>query len=169
MLYPLSYRGMEKAIVTNFRSDSALATMEHGLDHAIVSVMDTKTILENTRTIAVVGMSDNPDRASNEVARYLMDYYDIIPVNPNHDEILGLKCYPDLESVPVKVDMVDVFQRDENVPQFVEPAIAIGAKVFWMQLGIKNEEAARRLAAAGIEVVQDRCTKIEHTRMLAGR
>ena len=169
MLYPLSYRGMEKAIVANFRFDSALAVLVHAFDHAIVIAMDTEAILENTRTIAVVGMSDNPDRASNEVARYLMDYYDIIPVNPNHNEILGLKCYPDLESIPVKIDMVDVFQRSENVPRFVEPAIAIGARVFWMQLGIKNEEAARSLEAAGIEVVQDHCAKIEHMRMLAGR
>lgn len=122
-------------------------------------------IFAQTRTIAVVGMSDNPARASNDVARYLMNFYDVIPVNPNYQEILGLKCYPDLESIPVEVDMVDVFQRSENVMPFVEPAIAIGAKVFWMQLGIANAEAAQRLASAGMTVVQDRCTKIEHARL----
>jgi len=127
--------------------------------------MDIPQIFAETRTIAVVGMSDNPGKASNEVARYLMDYYEIIPVNPNHREILGRTCYPDLESIPVPVDMVDVFQRSENVMPFVEPAIAIGARVFWMQLGIENAEAAQRLEAAGIAVVQNRCTKIEHARL----
>ena len=126
--------------------------------------MDMTQIFENTKTIAIVGMSDNPARASNEVARYLMDFYEVIPVNPRHQEILGLKCYPDLASIPVKVDMVDVFQRSENVMPFVEPAIAIGAKVFWMQLGIENAEAAARLEEAGITVIQNRCTKIEHAR-----
>jgi predicted CoA-binding protein len=126
--------------------------------------MDITQILEDTRTIAVVGLSDDPDKASNEVAVYLRDYYEIIPVNPNREEVLGLKCYPDLESIPVKVDMVDVFQRSENIPPLVEPAIAIGAKVFWMQLGIENADAARRLQQAGITVVQNRCAKLEHAR-----
>lgn len=126
--------------------------------------MDIETIMKQTRTIAIVGCSDNPAKASHEVAGYLMNHYEVIPVNPNHQEILGLKCYPDLESIPVPVDMVDVFQRSENVAPFVEPAIAIGAKVFWMQLGITNSEAAERLRAAGVEVVEDRCTKIDHMR-----
>jgi uncharacterized protein len=129
-------------------------------------VTDLAEILRATRTIAIVGMSDRPSRASNEVARYLMDYYDVIPVNPNHGEILGLTCYPDLESIPVKVDMVDVFQRSENVLPFVDSAIAIGARVFWMQLGISHAVAAAKLTAAGITVVQDRCTKIEHMRLV---
>ena len=128
--------------------------------------MDLGKILEETKTIAVVGMSDDPDKPSNRVGRYLMDFYEVIPVNPNHRDILGQKCYPDLASVPVEVDIVDVFQRSENVPQFVEPAIAIGARVFWMQLGIANAEAARRLEEAGIAVVQDRCIRIEHARRL---
>ena len=127
--------------------------------------MDMAKIFADTRTIAVVGMSDNPTKASNEVARYLMDFYEVIPVNPNHSEILGLQCYPNLESVPVQVDMVDVFQRSEHVMPYVAPAIAVGAKVFWMQLGIENGEAAQRLEDAGIVVVQNRCTKIEHARV----
>lgn len=127
--------------------------------------MNTAEILQQAKTIAIVGMSDNPAKASNEVAQYLMNYYEVIPVNPNHSEILGKKCYPDLESIPVPVDIVDVFQRSENVPPFVEPAIRIGAKCFWMQLGISNPEAAARLREVGIEVVEDRCTKIEHARM----
>ncbi len=127
--------------------------------------MDIPTILKASRTIAVVGMSDKPDRASHEVALYLAPFYKVIPVNPNHAEIAGMTCYPDLESIPEPVDIVDVFQRSENVLPFVEPAIRIGAKCFWMQLGIENAEAARRLEAAGIFVVQDRCTKIEHARL----
>jgi len=122
------------------------------------------TILKNTRTIAIVGLSDNPARASYEVARYLMPHYQIIPVNPNHQSILGLDCYPDLEAIPGSVDMVDVFQRSENVMPFVEPAIAIGAKCFWMQLDIRNLNARNRLEAEGIIVVEDKCTKIEHAR-----
>lgn len=127
--------------------------------------MDMTEIFRQTKTIAVVGMSDNPARASNDVGRYLMDYYEVIPVNPGYREILGLTCYPDLASIPVEVDMVDVFQRSENVPPFVEPAIAMGAKVFWMQLGIENADAARRLTAAGVTVIENRCAKIEHARL----
>lgn len=129
--------------------------------------MDIAQILKGTRTIAIVGMSDNPARASNEVARYLAPFYKIIPVNPNHREIMGIPCFENLESIPEKVDMVDVFQRSENVMPFVEPAIRIGVRCFWMQLGIRNADAARRLREAGIEVVEDKCTKIEHARYCA--
>jgi hypothetical protein len=128
--------------------------------------MEIREILERTQTIAIVGMSDNPDKASHEVASYLMAYYTVILVNPNHRQILGMTCYPDLASIPVHVDMVDVFQRSENIPQFVEPAINIGARVFWMQLGITNPAAAKALEAAGIAVIQDRCTRIEHARIM---
>lgn len=129
--------------------------------------MNVETVLKEARTIAVVGMSDKPDRASHEVAVYLSRFYRVIPVNPNHDEIAGMTCYPDLQSIPEPVDIVDVFQRSENVPPFVEPAIAIGAKCFWMQLGIENAAAASRLEQAGLFVVQDLCTKIEHARYCA--
>jgi len=125
---------------------------------------DIESILKNTRSIAIVGLSDNPARASFDVAQYLMPHYRIIPVNPNHDEILGLTCYPDLESIPEPVDMVDLFQRSENVMPFVEPAIAIGVSCFWMQLDIRNLQARQTLEAAGITVIEDKCTKIEHAR-----
>lgn len=126
---------------------------------------DPVQIMRDAKTIAVVGMSDDPARASHDVALYLSQFYEVIPVNPNHEEIAGMKCYPDLESVPVPVDIVDVFQRSENVMPFVEPAIRIGAKCFWMQLGIANARAAAVLEAAGLQVVQDRCTKIEHRKI----
>lgn len=126
---------------------------------------DFKTIFEQTKTIAIVGLSANTSRASNEVAQYLMPHFEVIPVNPNYDEVLGLKCYPDLQSIPVAVDMVDVFQRSENVHPYVQPAIDIGAKCFWMQLGIESAEARAQLEAAGIAVIEDRCTKIEFARL----
>ncbi|MFT5098874.1 MAG: putative CoA-binding protein [Candidatus Azotimanducaceae bacterium] len=126
---------------------------------------DFKAIFEQTKTIAIVGLSANPSRASNEVAQYLMPHFDVIPVNPNYDEVLGLKCYPDLQSIPVPVDMVDVFQRSENVQPYVQPAIDIGVKCFWMQLDIESTQARAQLEAAGVSVVDDRCTKIEFARL----
>tara|TARA_R110002111_G_scaffold29767_3_gene62040 strand:- start:564 stop:950 length:387 start_codon:yes stop_codon:yes gene_type:complete len=128
-------------------------------------VSDFKAIFDQTKTIAIVGLSANTSRASNEVAQYLMPHFEVIPVNPNYDEVLGLKCYPDLQSIPVAVDMVDVFQRSENVDPFIQPAIDIGAKCFWMQLGIESARARTELEAAGIMVVEDRCTKIEFARL----
>jgi predicted CoA-binding protein len=122
-------------------------------------------IFDNTRTIAVVGLSANPARASFDVARNLQRNFKIIPVNPRYTEVLGETCYPDLESVPDKIDVVDVFQRSENVMPFVQPAIDLGVKVFWMQLGIENAEARQMLEAAGITVVEDRCTKVEYARL----
>jgi len=122
-------------------------------------------IFERTKTIAIVGLSAKPDRASNEVARYLLPHFEIIPVNPFYEEVLGLRCYPDLESVPVHIDMVDVFQRSENVMPFVQPAIDLGIPYFWMQLGIANAEARAQLEAAAIVVIDDRCTKIEYARL----
>jgi predicted CoA-binding protein len=128
--------------------------------------LDMKTIFATTRTIAIVGMSDNLERASNEVARYLSPHFKIIPVNPNHQEILGLHCYPDLASIEGPVDMIDVFQRSENVMPLVQPAIDMGARIFWMQLGISESNARRQLMTAGVTVVEDKCTKIEHARLL---
>ena len=112
------------------------------------------------KTIAVVGISDNPERPSNFVAKFLEERgYNIIPVNPNLTEWEGKKCYPDLLSIPVKVDVVDIFRRPEAIPPIVDEAIAIKAKVVWMQEGIVNEEAAAKARDAGIEVVMDRCMK----------
>jgi len=116
--------------------------------------------------VAVVGLSHDPSRPSHVVARYLLDHgYEVIPVNPNYETILGLKSYPDLKSITAPVDIVNVFQRSERVPPFVEEAIAIGAKVVWMQLGIVHREAAQKAREAGLEVVMDHCMKMEHERL----
>ncbi|MFT7245633.1 MAG: putative CoA-binding protein [Candidatus Azotimanducaceae bacterium] len=123
-----------------------------------------KEIFEHTKTIAIVGLSANPERASYGVAQALMPYFTIIPVNPAYDEVLGLTCYPDLQSVPDQIDMVNVFQRSENVMPFVTPSIDLNVKYFWMQLGIANTDARSQLEAVGIQVVEDRCTKIEFAR-----
>ena len=118
------------------------------------------------KTIAVVGISDNPEKPSNFVAKFLEERgYNIIPVNPNLTEWDGKKCYPDLLSIPVKVDVVDIFRRPEAIPPIVDEAIAIKTKVVWMQEGIVNEEAAAKARDAGIEVVMDRCMKTEYKKM----
>ena len=134
--------------------------------------MDNATVrrvLDSTRTIAMVGLSGNWYRPSYFAAKYLLDRgYRVIPVNPNYEEILGQKVYPDLQSIPEPVEVVDLFQRAEAVPQYVQPAIDIGAKVLWLQLGIVNDEAAAQAIAAGLTVIQDRCMKIEYARLFGG-
>lgn len=126
-----------------------------------------KDIFDKTKTIAIVGLSDNPLRPSNEVASYLQQFFTIYPVNPNVSEVLGVKSYPDLNAIPDHIDMVDVFQRSENVMAFVQPAIDCGVTCFWMQLGIANREARLQLEAAGISVIEGLCTKIEHARLMS--
>ena len=122
-------------------------------------------ILQSAKTIAVVGLSSNPMRASYGVAEYLKTAgYRIIPVNPNETEVLGEKAYARLEDIPEQVDIVDVFRRAEEVPAVAESAIRIGAKVLWMQLGIENGGAAERARAAGLVVVEDSCLMVEHKR-----
>jgi hypothetical protein len=118
----------------------------------------------------VVGLSDRPDRPSYGVAAYLRDAgYDITPVNPQIEEWVGIKALPSVGAVEPPVEIVDVFRRPEHVPQVADEAIAAGAKVLWLQLGIVNEDAARRARAAGITVVQDRCLKVEHSRLIGLR
>lgn len=118
------------------------------------------------RTIAVVGISDDASRPSHFVASFLDSHgYSIIPVNPKLSEWEGKKCYPDLYSIPEKVDIVDIFRRSEAVPPVVDEAIAIKAKVVWMQEGIINEDAAAKAEKAGIEVVMDKCIKKEYVRL----
>ena len=130
---------------------------------------ELRRILKQCKTIAVVGLSANDMRPSYFAAKYMQDHgYRIIPVNPNYDEILGEKCYPDLASIPEPVDMVDLFQRADRVMPFVEQAIEIGARVVWLQLGVINEEAAKLASDAGLEVVMDRCVKIEYARLFGG-
>ena len=112
--------------------------------------------LRNSKTIAVVGLSPNPDRDSHRVSAYLQSQgYRIIPVNPTVDEVLGEKSYPDLPSVPESIDMVDVFRRSDQVMPVVEEAIQVGARYIWMQDGVVNEEAAEKARQAGIPVVMD--------------
>ncbi len=123
----------------------------------------------NLKNIAVVGISDDPERPSHFVASFLESHgYNIIPVNPKLTEWEGKKCYPDLLSIPEKVDVVDIFRRSEAVPPIVDEAIKIKTKVVWMQEGIVNEEAATKARNAGIEVVMDRCMKKEYQRLKGG-
>ena len=123
-----------------------------------------RKILENSGIIAVVGLSNKEERASYQVASYLQDNgYRIIPVNPMVSEVLGEKSYPDLESIPDKVDAVDVFRRSEDVPPIVKSAIAIGAKSIWLQEGVVNEEAADMADKAGIDFVMDMCMLKMHS------
>ncbi|MCX9024961.1 MAG: CoA-binding protein [Candidatus Methanoperedens sp.] len=127
--------------------------------------MTIESIL-NFKTIAVVGISDDPERPSHFVASFLESHgYKIIPVNPKLTEWEGKKCYPDLLSISEKVDVVDIFRRAEAIPPIVDEAIKIKAKVVWMQEGIVNEEAAAKARDAGIEVVMDRCMKKDYIRL----
>jgi predicted CoA-binding protein len=123
-------------------------------------------ILKATRSIAVVGLSPKENRPSHMVGRYLLNAgFTVYPVNPGVSEVLGQVSYPDLASIPGSVDVVDIFRRSEDVLPVVESAIAIGAKAVWMQQGIVNEEAASLAEEAGLQVVMDRCIKIDHANM----
>ena len=126
-----------------------------------------RNLLQQARTIAVVGISARHDRPSHEVAHYLQRAgYTIIPVNPAYEEVLGQKCYPSLHEVPGKIDLVDVFRKPAEVMGVVDEAIAVGAGSVWLQLGVIAPDAADKAAAAGVKVVSDRCTKIEHRRLI---
>ena len=129
----------------------------------------TRRILRENRTIAVVGLSAQWHRPSYFAAKYMQEHgYRVIPVNPTYDTILGQKCFKSLRDIPEKVDIVDCFRKSAEIPAIAEDAIAIGAKVLWMQLGVMNAEARRHAEAAGLEVVEDRCVKIEHGRFFGG-
>ena len=126
---------------------------------------EIERILSESESVAIVGLSPRPDRPSHYVAKYLLDNgYDIIPVNPLVDEVLGLKSYPDLSSIPREVDLVDIFRLSNLVPPIVDEAIAIGARFIWMQDGVVHEESAAKARAAGLSVVMDNCTLREHIR-----
>ena len=134
-----------------------------------MSAEDRLRILQSYRRIAMVGLSANPMRPSHFAAIYMLSKgYDIIPVNPREKQILGRTCYPSVREAPGPVEIVDIFRETAAVPDVVEDAIAAGAKVVWMQLGIVHEEAAERARQAGLEVVMDRCVKIEHARFFGG-
>ena len=127
-------------------------------------------VLGRARTIAVVGLSDKPERDSNEVARYLQAQgYRIVPVNPMLTEVLGERSYPSLSAIPsnVAVDIVDVFRRSEQVPPIVDEAIARGDKVVWMQLGVEHPEATAKARAAGLTVFENLCIMVQHRRLRA--
>ena len=126
-------------------------------------------VLHNAKTIAIVGLSKNELRASYFVGYYLKRHgYRVIPVNPAYPQILGETCYPSLLEVPERVDVVDVFRKPEDVPPIVDDAIRIGAKVLWLQIGVIHEAAEQRAREAGLEVVANRCMKIEHARLFGG-
>ena len=126
---------------------------------------EIKTIFKDCKTIAVVGLSDNPARPSYGVARYLQQQgFRIIPVNPKLTEVLGEKCYASLRDVPDKIDIVDCFRRSEEMLAIAQDAVAVDAKCLWMQIGVINHEAAKIAQNGGLKVVLDKCTKIEFGR-----
>ncbi|HXX92331.1 MAG TPA: CoA-binding protein [Planctomycetota bacterium] len=122
-----------------------------------------RRVLLGSKTVAVVGASPKPERDSYQIARHLIDLgYDVIPVNPGASEILGRKCYPDLKSIPKKIDIVDVFRAPEHVPPVAEEAILVKAECLWLQSGIVHDPAAQKASDAGLYVVQDRCIATLH-------
>lgn len=128
-----------------------------------------RRILARNRTIAVVGLSAHWHRPSYFAAKYMQEHgYRVIPVNPQYEEVLGERCYPSIAAIPEAVDIVDAFRRAPEMPAIAREAVAKGAKVLWMQLGIRNDEAARIARDGGLDVVADRCVKIEHARILGG-
>ena len=132
-------------------------------------IQTLRRILRQSKTIAMVGLSANWYRPSYFAAKYLQDHgFRVIPVTPQYPEVLGERCYPTLADVPVPIDVVDCFRRAEEIPALAEQAVAIRAKVLWMQLGIENEEAARIAREGGLEVVSNRCMKIEYARLFGG-
>jgi predicted CoA-binding protein len=128
-----------------------------------------RRILRESKVIAVVGLSADWYRPSFFAAKYMQEHgYRVIPVNPKYDSVLGEKCYRSLREVPERVDIVDIFRKSADVMPIAEDAIAIGAKVLWQQLGVRNDAAAAKARAAGLEAVLDRCVKIEHGRLFGG-
>ena len=128
-----------------------------------------RRLLRTSRNIAVVGLSAQWHRPSYFAAKYLQEHgYRVIPVNPTYPEILGEKSYKRLADIPERVDVVDCFRKSSEIPAIADEAIAIGAKVLWMQLGVESAEARRKAEAAGLEVVENRCMKIEHGRFFGG-
>ena len=127
------------------------------------SEVEITEILQSYRVVAVVGLSDKPERPSYRVAQYLQEHgYRIVPVNPGCQEILGERCYAGLRDIPFPVEIVDIFRNVEAIPTIVAEAIAVGAKVVWMQQGLEEPHAARQAKQAGLRVAMDRCLKIEH-------
>ena len=127
------------------------------------SAAEITEILQSCRVVAVLGLSNDPSRPSYRVAQYLQEHgYRIVPVNPGCQEVLGDRCYPALRDIPFPVAIVDIFRNVNAIPAIVDEAIAVGAKVVWMQLGLEEPHSARKARQAGLQVVMDRCLKIEH-------
>ena len=132
-------------------------------------VAGLRRVLQGNRVIAVVGLSPNWNRPSYFAAKYMLEHgYTVIPVNPAAPEILGQKSYPDLASIPVRPDMVDVFRKPDDALPIAREAVRLGARCLWLQLGVINREAAELASAAGLDVVMDRCVKIEYARLFGG-
>jgi predicted CoA-binding protein len=129
---------------------------------------EVKALLQDSKNVAIVGISNKEDRASFQVAKWLQDnsHFTLFFVNPVVDEVLGQKTYATLADIPVEIDIVDVFRKAEDCPPVLEKAIAIGAKSIWLQLGITNDEVAEKGAAAGLNVVMDRCIKIDYAALI---
>lgn len=129
---------------------------------------EIKALLEKTKTVAIVGISNKEDRASYQVAKWLQanSHFTLFFVNPVIDEVLGEKTYSSLSEIPVPIDMVDVFRRSEETPPTLEKSIEIAAKSIWLQLGIRNDEVAQRGEAAGMKVVMDRCLKVDYANLM---
>jgi predicted CoA-binding protein len=135
----------------------------------IDDIAGLRRVLAQCRTLAVVGLSANWYRPSFFAAKYMQDHgYRVIPVNPSYSEVLGQRCYPSVAAIPEPVDMVDCFRRSEEMPALAHEAVAKGARVLWMQLGVDNPEATAIALAGGLDVVANRCVKIEHGRILGG-
>ena len=133
------------------------------------TIAQLRRILKENHTIAIVGLSADWYRPSYFAAKYMQEHgFRIIPVNPKYTEILGEKCYPDLKSIPEKVDMVDVFRKSADCAPIAKEAVAIGAKVVWLQLGVENDEAKAIAESGGLEFVENRCVKIEYARLFGG-
>jgi len=125
---------------------------------------EVAAVLNDYRVVAVVGLSENPERPSYQVAQYLQNHgYRIIPVNPGCRQVLGETCYPSLKDIPFPVEVVDIFRKVEDISAIVDEAIAAGAKAVWMQLGLEEPGSARKARKAGLKVVMNRCMKMEHT------
>jgi hypothetical protein len=126
-----------------------------------------KQILSSTKTIAVVGASNKPERDSHRITDVLIrSGYTVFPVNPAYSETNGVKCYPDLKSIPAPIDLVDVFRNPEAVDEIVDESIQVKAKVLWLQLGVINDRAAKRAEEAGMKVVMDHCIAVDHRRLI---
>ena len=133
------------------------------------TIAQLRRILKENHTIAIVGLSADWYRPSYFAAKYMQEHgFRIIPVNPKYTEILGEKCYPDLKSIPEKVDMVDVFRKSADCAPIAKEAVTIGAKVLWLQLGVENDEAKAIAESGGLDFVQNRCVKIEYARLFGG-